>query len=76
MPTQNGRAIPVWYAQDDRSRIEEAAVVGGYKHLSRTACLRPRKCRAASGARVGIHQFEPVVAAACTMHEPMGRRRK
>jgi hypothetical protein len=34
MPTQNGRAIPVWYAQDDRSRIEEAAVLAGYKHLS------------------------------------------
>jgi hypothetical protein len=34
MPTQNGRAIPAWYAEDDRSRIEEAAVLAGYKHLS------------------------------------------
>ena len=29
-----GSAIPVWYTQDDRQRLEEAAALAGYKHLS------------------------------------------
>jgi hypothetical protein len=35
MATMNGKAIPVWYSEEDRSRVEEAAVLAGYKHLSK-----------------------------------------
>jgi hypothetical protein len=31
----SGKSIPVWYTEDDRRRVEEAAVLAGYKHLSR-----------------------------------------
>jgi hypothetical protein len=31
----NGKAIPVWYSEEDRRRVEEAAVLAGYKHLSK-----------------------------------------
>ena len=30
----NGKAIPVWYSQEDRRRLEEAAALAGYRHLS------------------------------------------
>ncbi|QCU27873.1 conjugal transfer protein TraA [Burkholderia pseudomallei] len=29
-----GKSIPVWFTDEDRSRVEEAAALGGYKHLS------------------------------------------
>ena len=31
----SGKSIPVWYSEEDRSRVEEAAVLAGYKHLSK-----------------------------------------
>lgn len=31
----SGKAIPVWYSEDDRLRVEEAAALAGYKHLSK-----------------------------------------
>ncbi len=30
-----GKAIPVWYSDEDRRRVEEAAALAGYKHLSK-----------------------------------------
>ncbi|CAL8481718.1 conjugal transfer protein TraA [Caballeronia sp. S22] len=30
-----GKSIPVWFAEEDRRRIEEAAALAGYKHLSK-----------------------------------------
>ena len=30
-----GKCIPVWFTDDDRSRVEEAAALAGYKHLSK-----------------------------------------
>ncbi|MDH4910107.1 conjugal transfer protein TraA (plasmid) [Xanthomonas axonopodis pv. ricini] len=31
----SGKSIPVWYSEEDRRRVEEAAVLAGYKHLSK-----------------------------------------
>lgn len=31
----SGKAIPVWYSEEDRRRLEEAAALAGYKHLSK-----------------------------------------
>lgn len=31
----NGKAIPVWYSEEDRRRLEEAAALAGYRHLSK-----------------------------------------
>lgn len=31
----NGKAIPVWYSQEERRRLEEAAALAGYRHLSK-----------------------------------------
>ncbi|MHA6893600.1 conjugal transfer protein TraA [Ralstonia pseudosolanacearum] len=30
-----GKSIPVWFTDEDRRRVEEAAALGGYKHLSK-----------------------------------------
>ncbi|MDR5769653.1 hypothetical protein [Caballeronia sp. LZ028] len=30
-----GKSIPVWFAEEDRRRVEEAAALAGYKHLSK-----------------------------------------
>ncbi|RQP38377.1 conjugal transfer protein TraA [Burkholderia ubonensis] len=30
-----GKSIPVWFTDEDRHRVEEAAALGGYKHLSK-----------------------------------------
>ncbi|WP_429498492.1 hypothetical protein ACQUFY_03290 [Robbsia andropogonis] len=30
-----GKSIPVWFSDEDRGRVEEAAALGGYKHLSK-----------------------------------------
>jgi len=30
-----GKAIPVWYPEEDRRRVEEAAALAGYQHLSK-----------------------------------------
>jgi hypothetical protein len=30
-----GKSIPVWFTEDDRRRVEEAAALAGYKHLSK-----------------------------------------
>jgi hypothetical protein len=30
-----GGAIPVWFSIEDRSRVEEAAALAGYRHLSK-----------------------------------------
>ncbi|WP_250504597.1 hypothetical protein [Caballeronia sp. AZ7_KS35] len=29
-----GKSIPVWFSEEDRRRVEEAAALAGYKHLS------------------------------------------
>lgn len=31
----SGKSIPVWYSEEDRRRVEEAAALAGYKHLSK-----------------------------------------
>jgi hypothetical protein len=31
----SGKSIPVWYSDEDRRRVEEAAALAGYKHLSK-----------------------------------------
>jgi len=31
----NGKAIPVWYSEEDRREVEDAAALAGYKHLSK-----------------------------------------
>jgi len=31
----HGKAIPVWYSEEDRRRLEEAAALAGYRHLSK-----------------------------------------
>ncbi|HID7197796.1 TPA: hypothetical protein ACXHSK_005232 [Klebsiella pneumoniae] len=31
----SGKSIPVWFAEEDRRRVEEAATLAGYKHLSK-----------------------------------------
>jgi hypothetical protein len=31
----NGKAIPVWYTEEDRPRLETAAAIAGYKHISK-----------------------------------------
>jgi hypothetical protein len=31
----DGKSISVWYSEDERRRIEQAAVLSGYKHLSK-----------------------------------------
>ncbi|MGY2492759.1 conjugal transfer protein TraA [Cupriavidus sp. CP313] len=31
----SGKPIPVWYSEEDRRRVEEAAALAGYKHLSK-----------------------------------------
>jgi hypothetical protein len=30
----NGKPIPIWFSEEDRRRVEEAATLAGYKHLS------------------------------------------
>ncbi|WP_244832198.1 hypothetical protein [Caballeronia sp. TF1N1] len=30
-----GKSIPVWFSEEDRRRVEEAAALAGYKHLSK-----------------------------------------
>jgi hypothetical protein len=30
-----GKSIPVWFSEEDRRRVEEAAAIAGYKHLSK-----------------------------------------
>ncbi|MGA3994298.1 conjugal transfer protein TraA [Ralstonia nicotianae] len=30
-----GKSIPVWFTDEDRRRVEEAAALAGYKHLSK-----------------------------------------
>lgn len=30
-----GKSIPVWYSAEDRRRVEEAAALAGYRHLSK-----------------------------------------
>ena len=30
-----GKSIPVWFTEEDRRRVEEAAALAGYKHLSK-----------------------------------------
>ena len=37
----SGKPIPVWYSEEDRRRVEEAAALGGYKHLSKYIRDRP-----------------------------------
>lgn len=32
---KSGKAIPVWYSEQDRRRLEEAAALAGYQHLSK-----------------------------------------
>jgi hypothetical protein len=34
-PLNDGKSISVWYTEDERSRVEQAAVLAGYKHLSK-----------------------------------------
>lgn len=31
----NGKAIPIWFTEEDRIRLEEAAAIAGYKHISK-----------------------------------------
>ncbi|EHP44185.1 hypothetical protein OR16_04387 [Cupriavidus basilensis OR16] len=31
----DGKAIPVWFTDDDHRRVKEAAALAGYKHLSK-----------------------------------------
>lgn len=31
----SGKSIPVWFNEEDRQRVEEAATLAGYKHLSK-----------------------------------------
>lgn len=30
-----GKSIPVWFTEEDRRRVEEAAALAGYRHLSK-----------------------------------------
>lgn len=30
-----GKSIPIWFSEEDRRRVEEAAALAGYKHLSK-----------------------------------------
>ena len=30
-----GKAIPVWYSEEDRRRLEEASALAGYRHMSK-----------------------------------------
>jgi hypothetical protein len=32
---RDGKAIPVWFSDQDKNRIEEAAALAGYQHLSK-----------------------------------------
>lgn len=34
MAEKRGSAIPIWFSPDERQRLEEAAALSGYKHLS------------------------------------------
>lgn len=32
---RDGKAIPIWFTDEDRNKLEEAAALAGYKHLSK-----------------------------------------
>jgi hypothetical protein len=34
-PVNDGKSVSVWYTEDERSRVEQAAALAGYKHLSK-----------------------------------------
>lgn len=34
MAEKKGSAIPIWFSPDERQRLEEAAALSGYRHLS------------------------------------------
>lgn len=34
MSAKKGSAVPIWFSEEERRRLEEGAAVAGYKHLS------------------------------------------